>query len=119
VDASIFYGNTFEHNDNIAHLLSEHPTGFMLSWSKTLNPEKYWSYKNNYPEIGLNFFYHQSHLETLGDNYSLYGHIHWYFASRLLQFKLAQGIAYVSNPYHPEKNFRNVAYGSRILGATR
>lgn len=119
IDASVFYGNTLEHNPDIAHLLSEHPTGFHFSWSKTLNPEKHWSYKNNYPELGFSFFYHQSHVEALGDNYSLYGHIHWYFASRLLQFKLAQGIAYIGNPYHPDKNFRNVAYGSKFLGATR
>lgn len=119
IDASVFYGNTFEHNSKIAHLLSEHPTGFLLSWSKLSNPEKYWSYKNNYPELGISFSYHQSHVEALGNNYTLYGHLHWYFASRLVQFKLAQGIAYADNPYHPDKNFRNVAYGSSLLAATR
>lgn len=119
IDASVFYGNTLEHNADISHLLTEHPTGFLLTWSKTLNPEKYWSYKNNYPELGASFSYHQSHVNALGDNYSLYGHIHWYFASRLLQFKLAQGIAYASNPYHPDKNYRNNAYGSKLLSATR
>lgn len=118
-DASVFYGHTFEHNSNIAHLLSEHPTGFLLSWSKASDPEKYWSYKNNYPELGLSFSYHQSHVKALGDNYTLYGHLHWYFLSRLLQFKLAQGITYADNPYHPDKNFRNIAYGSKILAATR
>lgn len=119
IDASVFYGNTLEHNSEIAHLLTEHPTGFLLSWSKTLNPKEYWSYKNNYPKLGLSFSYHQSHVEALGDNYALYGHIHWYFASRLLQLKLAQGIAYSDNPYHADKNFRNNAYGSSLLAATR
>lgn len=119
VDASIFYGSTLEHNSEIAHLLSEHPTGFLLSWNKTLNPKDYWSYKNRYPELGFSFSYHQSHLKALGRNYGLYGHINWYFASRYLQLKLAQGIAYADNPYHPDKNYRNNAYGSRLLSATR
>lgn len=119
LEASVFYGNTLEHSVDIAHLLTEHPTGFLVSWSKILNPEKYASFKNNYPELGLSFSYHQSHVEALGNNSSLYGHIHWYAFSRLLQFKLAQGITYVDNPYHPDKNYRNNAYGSKFLAATR
>lgn len=119
LEASVFYGNTLEHNAEISHLLTEHPTGFLVSWSKTLNPEEYSSYKNNFPELGFSFSYHQSHVEALGNNSTLYGHIHWYFASRLLQLKLAQGITYSDNPYHPDKNYRNNAYGSKFLAGTR
>lgn len=119
IGASVFYGNTLEHKVDIAHLLTAHPTGFFLSWSQTLHPESYSSYKNNYPEVGLSFSYHQSHVEALGNNTSLYGHIHWYFLSRMLQFKLAQGVAYADNPYHPDKNYQNNAYGSKLLAATR
>lgn len=119
IEASVFHGQTLEHNAEIAHLLTSRPSGFSFSWNTTVDPEKYWSYKNNFPELGVSFLYHNSHVEALGTNYSLYGHIHWYFAARHLQLKLAQGVAYADNPYHPDKNYRNNAYGSKLLSATR
>src|SRR5665811_2128874 len=49
---------------------------------------------------------------------SLYAHFNFYFFKRNLQFRIGQGIAYTTNPYDRDDNFRNNAYGSRFLSST-
>lgn len=119
-ELSTFYGNTFEHNSEIGHLLNYgHPSGFALHWNSLAHPEKYWSQKNNFPEIGLSLFYQDANRKELGENTSLSGHISWFFLNRHLQFKVSQGITYNNNPFHIDKNFRNNAYGSKLMATTR
>ena len=117
-DANYFYGSILEHNPDIAHLITDHPEGILLSWNrKTYGLEK-WERRYNYPDFGYSFIYQNMKNTYLGENYSLYGHFSFYALKRLLMFRIGQGVAYTTNPYDPDDNYINNAYGTRFLSST-
>ena len=118
VDADYFYGNIFAHSNSIQHLITEHPEGILISFNKKTFGTKEWQAAYNYPDYGASFHFEDTHNETLGDLYGLYAHYNFYFLKRNLTFRVAQGIAYNTNPYDKETNFRNVAYGSHWFPAS-
>lgn len=118
LDASTFYGSIILHNPDISHLITEHPTGVVLGYNRKTFGLEEWQQWYNYPDLGASFIYQNSHNGTLGDNYGLYAHFNFYFLKRNLQLRIGQGISYATNPYDRDTNFRNNAYGSRILSST-
>ncbi|MCK8480858.1 acyloxyacyl hydrolase [Psychroserpens algicola] len=118
LDANVFYGTILEHNPDIQHLIVDHPTGLILSYNKKTFGFKEWERQYNYPDWGFSFIYQDMKNETLGENYGLYAHYNFYFFKRHLNFRIAQGIAYTTNPYDKVDNFRNNAYGSDLLSST-
>ncbi len=118
IEVDYFYGSILEHNPDIAHLITDHPSGFMISYNRKTYGYNHEESRYNYPDWGITFAYQDLINPYLGENFSLYGHFNWYFLDRTLRIGLGQGIAYASNPYHPETNFQNNAYGSRFLSST-
>ena len=118
LDASYFYGTIIEHNTNIAHLITDHPTGMILSFNRKTYGLEAWERRFNYPDFGYSFSYQDFKNPYLGENYALYAHFNFYFFKRNLMFRIGQGLAYASNPYHPEDNYINNAFGSTILSST-
>ena len=116
--AGYFYGNIYEHNPDISHLIKGHPTGLFLMFNKKTFGLKEWEKKYNYPDWGLSLSYQNLKNTILGDNYSLYGHYSFYFLKRNLQLSLGTGLAYNTNPYNEDFNFSNNAYGSKILSSS-
>ena len=51
-------------------------------------------------------------------HYALYGHYNFYFLKRNLMLRIAQGLAFTSNPYHRENNHKNIAFGSKFMSST-
>ena len=117
LDVSYFQGSILKHNPDISHLITKHPSGFILGFNRKTAGKKEWQRVYNYPDYGGTFVYHNPHNTTLGSLYALYAHYNFYFFNRKLQFRVGQGLAYSVNPYHKENNFRNVAYGSRFMAA--
>ncbi|MGS2727641.1 acyloxyacyl hydrolase [Psychroserpens sp. BH13MA-6] len=118
LDAHFYYGTILEHNPAISHLITDHPTGLILSYSKKTFGYKAWESRYNYPDWGFSFIYQNLKNDFLGENYGLYAHYDFYFLKRHLNFRIAQGIAYASHPYDKVENFRNNAYGSDLLSST-
>ena len=118
LEANYYYGNILLHNKDIAHLRRGHPTGLVLGFNRKTFGEKRWQRTYNYPDWGVSFVYQDSGYEVLGENYGLYAHANFYFFKRRLMFRLGQGVAYASNPFDLEDNFKNNAYGSRLLSST-
>lgn len=118
LDFSPFYGTILEHNPDISHLITGHPTGFILSYNRKTYGFNEWERRYNYPDWGFSFAYQNMHNEFLGENLSVYGHFNFYFLKRSLVFRIGQGIAYANNPYDKDKNFINNAYGSHLLSTT-
>jgi hypothetical protein len=118
LEANYFYGNILEHNADIPHLITGHPEGLILSYNKKTFGENAWESRYNYPDFGASFIYQDLKNEYLGENYSVYAHYNFYFLNRNLMLRIGQGLAYATNPYDKEDNFRNTAYGSRILSST-
>jgi len=118
LDVSQFYGSILRHNPDISHLITSHPGGLILSYNRKTFGAKQWEQDFNYPDVGYSLIYQNLNNSILGENLGVYAHYNFYFLKRNLQFRLGQGIAYASNPYDRETNFRNNAYGSRILSST-
>ncbi len=118
LDANFFYGNITEHNSDISHLITGHPTGVILSYNQKTFGKKAWESRYNYPDYGASFIYQNFDNETLGNNFGLYAHYNFYFFKRNLMFRIGQGIAYNTNPYDKTENFRNTAFGTHLLSST-
>ncbi|RNC91759.1 MAG: acyloxyacyl hydrolase [Allomuricauda sp.] len=118
VDASQFYGGILLHNPDIAHLITAHPGGVILGFNRKRFGDDPWEAAYGFPDTGFSFVYQNMNNATLGENLGLYAHYNFYFLNRHLQFRIGQGIAYNTNPYDKETNFRNSAYGSHLLSST-
>lgn len=118
VDANFFYGNIAEHNGDISHLIKGHPTGFILSYNKKTFGQNAWESRYNYPDYGASIIYQDLKNETLGNNFGVYAHYNFYFLKRNLIFRIGQGLAHNSNPYDKVDNYRNNAFGTRLLSST-
>lgn len=118
LETDYFYGNIMEHRSSIKHLIKGHPEGIIVTFNKQTFGEKQWEALYNYPDYGLSFTYQDMKNEVLGKQYSLYGHLTFYFLNRHLALRIAQGVTYNTNPYDKDTNFRNVAYGTRFMPST-
>ena len=118
VDANYFYGSILLHNKDIAHLITKHPEGFIVSYSRKTFGNLRWQQEYNYPDWGFSSVFQNTKNSTLGNNIGVYAHLNFYFIKRNLQVRLAQGIAYNNNPFDFETNIKNNAYGSHFLSST-
>lgn len=118
LETDYFYGNIMEHRATIKHLIKGHPEGMILTLNKQTFGKKEWESLYNYPDYGLSATYQNMKNEVLGEQYSLYGHLTFYFLNRNLALRVAQGVTYNTNPYDKETNFRNVAYGTHFMPST-
>lgn len=117
-EANTFYGSIILHNPDVSHLITEHPSGLILGYNRKTYGHEDWQQGYNYPDVGASFIYQNMVNPILGKNYGLYAHFNFYFFKRNMQFRIGQGVAYTTNPYDRNDNFRNNAYGSRLLSST-
>ncbi len=117
-DLNYFGGNIALHNNDILHLITGHPEGFIFSWNKKTFGNEDWEQRFNYPDYGASFIYQNLKNDVLGNNIGLYAHYNFYFLKRNVMLRIAQGIAHTSNPYDKVENHKNVAFGSRLLSST-
>ena len=107
LEASPFYGSVILHNPDISHLITEHPAGLILGYNRKTFGNEDWEQWYNYPDLGASFIYQDMVNPTLGKNLGLYAHFNFYFFKRNLQLRIGNGIAYTTNPYDKNTNFRN------------
>jgi hypothetical protein len=118
IEAHYFYGTILEHNPDIGHLITHHPEGVVLQYNiKTFGIAE-WERRLNYPDWGFTFSYQDMKNPNLGELFGFYSHISWYFLNRNVRLSVSQGIAYATNPYHPDDNYLNNAFGSSFLSST-
>lgn len=118
IGVNYFKGNIALHNNDILHLINGHPEGVILSWNKRTYGFNDWEQRYNYPDYGVSFTYQNLKNDVLGKNYALYAHYNFYFLKRNLMFRIGQGLAFTTNPYDKEKNYRNIAFGSTLMSST-
>lgn len=110
-------GNVLPHTPDLNHLRG-HPEGVMLSFTKQTHGKKEWHSAYGFPDYGGYFLYQNFNNSFIGQSYAVGMHYNFYFLNRSLQFKLAQGFAYVNNPYDKVENSKNKAFGSSIVDNT-
>jgi hypothetical protein len=118
IDLNYFSGNIALHNNDILHLITGHPEGFIFSWNKKTYGNEDWEQRYNYPDYGASFIYQDLKNKNLGDNFGIYAHYNFYFFKRNFMLRLAQGLAYTTNPYDRIDNPKNIALGTRLLSST-
>lgn len=116
LDVNYFKGNIALHNNDILHLIKGHPEGFILSWNKKTYGFNHWEQRYNYPDYGVSFSYQNLKNDVLGYLGSIYAHYNFYFFKRHLMLRIGQGLGLTNNPYDKVENFRNIAYGSKVMG---
>lgn len=118
IDINYFKGNIALHNNDILHLIKGHPEGFILAWNKKTYGFNDWEQRYNYPDYGVSFIYQNLKNDVLGNNFSIYAHYNFYFFKRNLMARIGQGLAYNTNPFDKEENFKNVAFGTQLMSST-
>ncbi|MBF02740.1 MAG: deacylase [Flavobacterium sp.] len=117
-DVHFFRGNIYKHKDEVSHLISGHPNGFLLSYNWKTNGNKEWHQAYNYPDYGISFHYIDFKNNYLGHNFALGIHYNFYFLKRNLMFRVSQGIGMTSHPYDKETNNKNIAFGTKLMDNT-
>lgn len=115
LDVQLFRGNVYKHTDDIGHLITGHPDGFMLSYNWKTFGKKEWQQVYNYPEYGISYHYLDFKNRYLGVNQAIGVHYNFYFFNRQLMLRISQGIGMTSNPYDKENNNKNNAFGTKIM----
>jgi len=118
IDINYVTGNIALHNNDILHLISGRPEGLILSWNKKTFGDKAWQERYNFPDYGISYIYQDLKNEYLGDNHGIYAHYNFYFFKRKLMFRIGQGLAYTTSPFHKSENPKNIAFGSQLLSST-
>ena len=117
-DVQLFRGNIIKHTEDVGHLISGHPDGFLVSYNWKTFGKKEWEQVYNYPDYGISFHYLDFKNQYLGYNVALGLHYNFYFFNRNLMFRISQGIGMTSNPYDKETNNKNNAFGTKVMDNT-
>ncbi|AZQ43558.1 acyloxyacyl hydrolase [Nonlabens ponticola] len=118
IDASYLYGTILQHNPDISHLITDHPTAILLSYNRKTYGGQEWQSRYNFPDYGFSFAYQDMKNRFLGEAYGAYAHYNFYFFNRNMQFRVGQGISYMTRPFDVDSNPQNNAYGTRLTSST-
>lgn len=118
VDAQFFRGNIIKHTNDVSHLITGHPDGFLVSVNKKTWGTKEWHQVYNYPDYGISFHYLDFKNNYLGNNVAVGVHYNFYFLNRNLMLRVSQGLGMTTNPYDRETNNKNNAFGTKIMNNT-
>jgi hypothetical protein len=118
VEVATLRGNVLPHREDMYNLVNGHPEGVMASFLVKTHGAKDWHKVYGFPDYGAFFLYQDFKSQPLGVCYSVGGFYDFYFLNRHLQLRLAQGIAYATNPYDKVTNSINKAFGTEILDNT-
>lgn len=118
LDVQYFRGNVMPHTDDLDYFLQGHPDGILISLYKKTYGHQEWEREYNSPDYGGYFIFQDFKNDILGKVYGVGAHYNFYFLNRKVQFKIAQGVAYTTNPHDKETNSKNFAFGSEIVANT-
>ena len=118
IEVNVLRGNVMAHSPELYHLITGHPEGVMIGFSKKTHGKEAWQSLYNFPDYGGYFLYQDFKNEILGKNYAVGAHYNFYFLNRKLMFKIGQGVAMTTHPYDKDNNSKNRAFGSKYMGNT-
>lgn len=108
------------HTAAIKHLVTSHPAGIELNLQRQTTGAAPWHSWYRFPKIGVALLYYDFYNPILGKAFAASG----YLSKALvrtprhdLSFRLGAGLAYLTNPYDPQKNHKNTI-ASSALNAT-
>lgn len=114
-------GFLMAHRETMDHLVKDRNNVFELEFSRQDNSDGIWSKIYKYPSQGTTLIYHDyGNPEVLGRSFTfcrftrfpIYQSEKWGF----VDFRLGNGISYITKKYDPFENKKNIAIGSHING---
>lgn len=110
-------GFIFAHSSDVLNTSGARPKGVELSFTWQKNDEATWNLCNCFPQHGFILAYYDFDNQVLGKGLkAAYTLEPWYKInnSNYASLKTAAGLAYLSNPYHYEKNPTNQSYSTTV-----
>lgn len=112
IEVDVFKGFILKHKPQIAHLITDHPTGFRIAFDRRTFGAKPWQQRYNFPDVGMTFVYLDYQDDRLGKSLGLIPHFSYYFSKNKasknqLKFKVGLGLGYNTQKYHREFNNKN------------
>lgn len=114
---NVLSGFVLDHTANISHLIQGPTQGFMATWERQTYGHKEWEEAYNYPSFGGSLLVQNMGSPELGSVYSLHADYRFFFSKRRLSLQIGTGLGYVTNPFHPDNNPKNYAYGGSLTGS--
>jgi len=114
-------GALIAHRQTMKHLVQKRTNAFELEFSKQDTTDSFWSKRFRHPSKGFSFvFQDYGNREVLGTSFSFFRFKKFPIIQSekfgFLDFKLGNGISYISKKYDKNENIKNVAIGSHING---
>ena len=114
---SYLSGFIIKHDREMGHLSKGITRGAELSMIRKSYGRTAWQRRTGYPDVGLSLSYFQYPTPVLDKSFALNGFSDYYLISlrRFSSFfRLGVGLGYHTNPYHKDRNNKNVVYGSPV-----
>lgn len=114
-------GLLFAHRPTMSHLVKKRNTAFELEFSKQDNSKSVWSNRYKFPSRGVSIMFQDfGNQEVLGTSVSIFRFTKFpIFQSEkwgFLDFRLGNGVSYITKKYDAFNNIKNIAIGSHING---
>ena len=120
LDLRLNYGFFIHHHQEMKVFQADFPM-FELSLQKQTYGRQAWQSYFNYPTIGITAFYSNlGEIDVIGNAYALYPFISFPFNKSKVNtfgFRFGVGVGYLTEKYHPVKNYRNTSIGSHFNAA--
>ncbi|MBL7922985.1 MAG: acyloxyacyl hydrolase [Bacteroidia bacterium] len=117
---SLHTGFIIAHRPAMVHLQKEHSSILELSLLRSASGEKDWHHHYNFPLYGVGYrYFNFGNPEELGRGHALYSQLLFPLLKKnrlRLGIRFGLGVGYVEKPFNIEKNYKNLAIGSRING---
>lgn len=122
IGLEVFKGFIYLHKPQISHLITDHPTGFRLTYNRKTHGDEPWEQRYNFPDRGLTFIYMDYNDPRLGKTLALLPHFNLYLrgkreARSQIQFKMGFGMGYSTKKYDPVTNNQNNVISTDLTGA--
>jgi hypothetical protein len=117
-------GFIYAHTQEIEHLITDQPTGIILSLNKHTYGAKPWQSRYNFLDVGYSFYYLDHGNPTIGKTLAVMPYYNFYFNKNHekrsdIIFKMAFGLGYNTNPYDKITNNKNNFFGSSFAFGTQ
>ncbi|MBL3656216.1 acyloxyacyl hydrolase [Fulvivirga sediminis] len=112
VGAEFLGGFILKHKPQIAHLITNHPVGFRVTFDRQTFGDKTWEQRFNFPDIGFTMIYIDYKNPIIGKSITVIPHYKIYLnknrkSKNLVSYKIGLGAEYNTNKYDKETNNKN------------
>ncbi len=110
------YGFILNHAETMEYITAQHFPAFEIYFEKETFGKKEWQKAYHFPKWGF-AFYTANFNQYIGKGFNLHPYISFPIINKdkfELDFRVGSGIGYITKPYDPTLNYKNVAIGTHL-----